>query len=120
VEHLIHGDLEEVDVEDVAANRMVLDLLDQGKFVGDIAAVGDDELDEDVLADRVGEERGDLTLLDLEVGGLILVAVNDCGNQAAGTEVLDGIAADIGAGPGGKFDLFSHGIAKVVRFSTSA
>jgi hypothetical protein len=120
VEYLVHGDLEEIDVEDVASHRMVLDFLDQRKLVGDATAVGDDELDEDVLADRVGEERRDLALLDLEVGGLILVAVDDRGNQTAGTEVLDGIAADIGAGPGGKFDLFSHGIAKVVRFSTSA
>jgi hypothetical protein len=120
VEHLIHGNLEEVDVENVAAHGMVLDLLNQGKLVGNVAAVGDDEFDEDVLADRMGKQGRNLALLDLEVGRLILVAVDDCGNQAAGTEVFDGIAADIGAGPGGKFDLFSHGITKVVRFSTSA
>jgi hypothetical protein len=120
VEHLVHGDLEEVDMEDVAAHGVVLDLLDQGKFVGNVAAVGDDEFDEDVLANRMGEKSGDLALLDLKIGGLILVAVDDCRNQTAGTEVLDGIAADIGAGPGGKFYLLSHGIAKVVRFSKSA
>jgi hypothetical protein len=120
VENLVHGDLEEVDVEDVAAHGVVLDFLDQGKLVGNIAAVGDDELNENVLTDRVGEEGRDLALLHFEIGGLILVAVDDCGNQTAGAEVLDGIAADIGAGPCGKFYLFSHGIAKVVRFSTSA
>jgi hypothetical protein len=107
-------------MENVAAHRMVLDLLDQGELVGNAVAIGDDELDEDVLADRMGKQGRNLALLDLEAGRLILVTVNDSGNQAAGTEVFDGIATDIGAGPGGKFDLFSHGIAKVVRFSTSA
>jgi hypothetical protein len=107
-------------MENVAAHGMVLDLLDQGELVGNAVAVGDDEFDEDVLADRMGKQGRNLALLDLEAGRLILVTVNDCGNQAAGTEVFDGIATDIGAGPGGKFDLFSHGIAKVVRFSTSA
>jgi hypothetical protein len=114
VEQLVHGDLEEVDVEDVAANRVVLDLLDQGKLVGDVAPLGNDELDEDVLADRMGQKRRDFALLDLEVGRLVLVSVNDGGYEAAGSELLDGVATDLGAGPGGKFDLFSHGIAEFV------
>ena len=113
---IVHGDLEEVDVEDVAAHGMVLHFLDQGKLAGDAAALGDHELDEDVLADRVGEERRDLALLDLEVGGLVLVTVDHRRDEAAGAELLDGIAADLGAGPGGKFDLFSHGIGRVCGF----
>jgi hypothetical protein len=113
MEELIHGHLEEIDVEDVAAHGVVLDFLDEGKLVGDGAPVGDDEFDEDVLADGVGEEGRDLALVDLKIGGLVLMTVDDGGNQSASAEVLDGIAADIGAGPGGKFDLFSHGIRYV-------
>jgi hypothetical protein len=120
VEHLVHGDLKEIDVEDVTSHGMVLDFLDQGELVGNRAAVGDDEFDKDVLADRMGQERRNLALLDLEVGGLVLVTVDNRGNQAAGAEMLDGIASEIGAGARGKFDLFSHGFVKVVRFSTSA
>jgi hypothetical protein len=115
VEELIHGHLEEIDVEDVATHRVVLDFLNQGKLVGDGTPVGNDEFDEDVLADGMGEKGRDLTLLDLKVAGLVLVSVDNGGNHAAGAEMLDGIAADVGAGTCGKFDLFCHGIRKCGR-----
>jgi len=62
------------------------------------------------------EDLSDLAGVYLKFARLILVPVDDGGNDTAGAEVLDGIATDIGAGPGGKFDLFSHGIAKVVCY----
>jgi hypothetical protein len=61
----------------------------------------------------MGEERVDLALVDLKIGRLVLVAVDDGGDDSTGAEVLHGIAADIGAGPGGKFDLFGHGMGCV-------
>jgi len=109
VEELIHGDLKKVDVEDVTAHRVVLDFLNQGKL-GRAVNV---ELDEDILTDGMLENRHNLAVVDLKVGRLILVTVDNGGDDAATAEVLDGVAADIGAGPGGKFDLFCHKIRKV-------
>jgi hypothetical protein len=111
VEEFVHGHLEEIDVKDVSADRVMLDFLDQGKLGG----TGDVELDKDVLTDGVLEDCGDLAGVDLEIAGLILVSIDDGGDHAAAAEVLDGIAADIGAGPGGKFDLFCHKIRKLRR-----
>ena len=36
-------------------------------------------------------------------------------NDTAAAKVLDGVAADIGAGPGGKFNLFCHRFGKLGR-----
>ncbi len=109
VEDLIHGDLEEIDVKDVSAHRVVLDFLNQGK----LGCAGDVELDEDVLADGMFEDCRDLAGVQLKVGRLVLVTIDHSGDDTAGAEVLDGVAADIGAGPCGKFDLFCHKIRKV-------
>jgi hypothetical protein len=111
VEEFVHGNLEEIDVEDVSANGVMLNFLDQGKLGG----TGDVEFDEDVLADGMLENRSDLTGVDLKFAGLILVPVDNGGNNTAGAEMLDGIATDIGAGPGGKFNLFCHKIRMLRR-----
>jgi hypothetical protein len=111
VEEFVHGHLEEIDVENVPADGVMLHLLDQGELRG----ARDVELDEDVLTDGMLQDRRDLTGVDLKVAGMILMPVDDGGNDATGAEMLDGIAADIGAGPGGKFDLFCHKIRKLRR-----
>ena len=109
VEEFIHGHLEEIDMQDVTTHRVVLDFLDERKL-GDASDI---KLHEDILADGTLEKSRDITRIDLKVGRLILVSVNDSGDNTAAAEMLDGIAADIGAGPGGKFDLFCHGITKL-------
>jgi hypothetical protein len=109
VEEFIHGHLEEIDVQDVTTHRVVLDFLDKRKL-GDASDI---KLHEDIFADGALEKSRDITRIDLKVGRLILVSVDDSGNDTAAAEMLDGIAADIGAGPGGKFDLFCHGITKL-------
>jgi hypothetical protein len=109
VEEFIHCHLEEIDVKNVTTHRVVLDFLDKGKL-GD---AGNIELHENVLADGALEECRDIARVDLKVGRLILVSVDDSGDNTAVAEMLDGIAADIGAGPGGKFNLFCHGITKL-------
>jgi hypothetical protein len=37
----------------------------------------------------VGEERGELAMGDLEIGGLGFIAVNDGGNGTAGADAFD-------------------------------
>ena len=58
----------------------------------------------------MGKKRLDFTVAEFEIGGLILVSVDHGRNGTACAEMLDGVAADIGAGAGGKLYLFSHGI----------
>ena len=46
------------------------------------------------------EKSGDLAVVDLKVGRLVLVSVDHCGDNTTTAEMLDGIAADIRAGTG--------------------
>ena len=111
VENLVHGNLEEIHMKDLTAHGMMLDLLDQRELRG----TGDVEFHEDVLTDGVRKEGGDFTLVDLKIAWLILVTVDNGRNGTTGAKLLDGITADISAGPCGKFDLFCHGITKLRR-----
>jgi hypothetical protein len=100
VDFLGHGDGLEIDMEDIPAEGVVLDLLDEGELVRDLRAVVDFEVDEDVFANGVGEDGLEVAEGDFEVRGCGAGAVDDGRDGAAGADLLDGVAAAFGAGAG--------------------
>jgi len=99
----------EVDVNDAACKRGVLDLLDEGHAADSGAGILDFELNEDVFPKGVGEDVGDIPGTDLEGKGFLLAPVDDCGDQALAFEFVSDGAANVSAGASGEFDLFCHG-----------
>jgi hypothetical protein len=102
------GDSLEIDMEDVAGDGVVLDLLDERKLGGFFGAILDLEFDEDVFADGVGEEGFEFATGDFEIRRGAFPAVNDGGDGTAGADAFDGIATAFGAGTGGELDLLGH------------
>ena len=110
VDLFVHGNRVEINVNDLAAHGMVLDLLNEREPAGGLFSIIDLELDKDVLADGAREQVLDVPLLDFEIRGGILGAVDDSGNRAAGAHFADRIAPGFAAGTGGEFDLIGHGL----------
>jgi len=111
MKQLVRRHLKEIDMQNVTAHWMMLHLLNQGKLR---STSGNLKLDKDVLPDRVGKKSGNFALTDFQIAGLALVTIDDGWHNAAGAEVFDGVSTDFSAGLRGKFDLFCHGIRKVV------
>jgi hypothetical protein len=86
----------EIDMQDIAADGVVLDFLDKGELAVFLGAVLDFEFDKDVLTDGVGEER-----FKIAVGGW---------NGPTGADAFDGIATTFDAGTGGEFNLLGHNV----------
>ena len=97
-------------MKDITAHWMMLDFLNEGKLTRNSVLSCNLKLYEKILPNGMGKERPDFAVAYLEIGRLILVTIDHCRNGTAGAELLDGIATDFGAGPGGKLYLFSHEI----------
>ena len=95
VDRLVHVDAQEVEVDRLAAHRMVLDVLDDHR--GGAAAV-DLEIEHGA---RVGERRAERQRVNREGERLVAAAVDDAGHEpllpqaARGSRALDGARGDL-------------------------
>ena len=103
-----HGNSVEIDVKNFAADDVVLHFLNEGERIGLFAIGFDFEFNQDVLANGMVEESLDLATGNFEIGGLGGATVNDSGNAAAGADLFDRVAAALGAGTCGEFNLLGH------------
>ena len=69
IDFFVHRNRVKVYVDDLAANRMMLDLLNQGESAGSFFSIVDLQLHQNVLADGSREEVFDVPLFDFEIGG---------------------------------------------------
>lgn len=95
-------------MDDLAADRMVLDLLNEGKSAGGFLSIVDLQLHENVLAHGAREKVFNILLVDFEIGGDILAPVDHCGNRAAHPHPANCVAPRFIAGTGGEFNLIGH------------
>ena len=96
----------EIDVQNIATDRRMLHLLDEGEPVG---VASDLELHEDVLAGSVAQNGVNIAAGDLQRLGFVFRAVDDSGHSAGGFDFANGGTSERGAAFGGEFYLFSHG-----------
>src|SRR5262245_13895938 len=87
----------------------MLDFLNQRKPTRGSVAILDLKLHQNVLAHRARQNVFNIPLLDFEIGGGVLGAVDHRGNRAARPHFADGIAPGGSAGAGGEFNLIGHG-----------
>ena len=102
-ELLVAADAQEVDVEDVAAHRVALEVLDHDE----LAAAVDVEVDQGVEAGLAGEGVAQLAPDDGDGHGVLAQAVDDAGDLALGPQAAAGAGAGGAAGVGRDGDL-SH------------
>lgn len=104
----VGGDGVEVHVKDIAADGVMLHLLNEGEAFALAGFFFDEELDEEVFAGGVGEEVFKFAFVDLDVEGGGGFAIDDGRDGAAGADAFDGVGAGFGAGFCGKLGLFGH------------
>jgi len=110
----IHGDAEEVDVEQVAAERIDLPVFENGGFV----LAGQVHLEKGVVASGRAENRADLLGVYRERDGFTFAAIKNGGNFASLAEALGLVFAPIGAGRSFYDDLcLSHAFIPSVTIS---
>ena len=79
------GNLVQIDVQDFAAEGMVLDLLHQDQSLR-LCILGHGQIEEQVFRDRMVDQFLERDPIDLEIFRLSLTPVNDSRHPASGTE----------------------------------
>jgi hypothetical protein len=108
IDLFVHRNSVKVYVDDLAADRMVLDLLNEGKSTGGFLSIVDLQLYQDVFAYGACENVFNIPLVDFEIGGDIFAPVDHCGNRAARPHPANCVAPRFIAGTGGEFNLIGH------------
>jgi hypothetical protein len=107
VDDLVFADGVEVEVDDGAGERVVLDVLEEGEF--GLVGVLDGEVDEDLVGSRVIENGFDFFGLEADDDAGDGFPVDDAGDEAFAAEGIEGAGAAAFAAVGGEGLSFGHG-----------